>query len=224
VLLYATFLILDVSSNINSTLNTKTLFRLLLSTGFILWVLSWIGDSNGILPASTYGMIFSVILTEFGIYFWLKSYRDKRGFYPKFFKIYRVLLNKMKKNPFNGFFFMVRHLLKFYTLILVFSMIIVFIGFITIGQSEPVKTVQNYCENNSEIKNITGKINYYGILRNVSSQWNSETGSSELSLVFVSENGIFNVFSKLEKENGEWKVKKLELKDKNTGANIVYKK
>ncbi len=101
-------------------------------------------------------------------------------------------------------------------------MVLVFIGFITIGQSEPVKTVQNYCENNSEINKITGKINHYGILRNVSSQWNSETGSSELSLIFVSENGTFNVSSKLEKENGEWKVKKLELKDKNTGANNVY--
>jgi|TARA_B110001469_G_scaffold127822_1_gene150877 hypothetical protein len=204
--------------------NTKTLFRLLLSTGFILWVLSWIADSNGTLPASTYGMIISVILTGFGIYFWLKSYKEKRGFYPKFLKTYRDLLNKMKKNPFNGFFIMVRHLLKFYTLILVFSMILVFIGFITIGQSQPVKTVQNYCENNPEINNITGKINHYGILRNVSSQWNSETGSSELSLVFVSENGVFNVSSELEKENGEWKVKELELKDKNTGANKVYKK
>ena len=203
-------------------MNTKTLFRLFLSTGFILWILSWIGDSNGILPLSTYGMIFSVVLTGLGIYFWLKSYKEQRGFYPKFFKIYKDLLNKMKKNPFNGFFIMVKHLLKFYTLILVFSMILVFIGFITIGQSEPVKTVQNYCENNSEINKITGKINHYGILRNVSSQWNSETGSSELSLVFVSENGTFNVSSKLEKENVEWKVKKLELKDKNTGANTVY--
>ncbi|QTE21805.1 hypothetical protein [Polaribacter cellanae] len=203
-------------------MNTKTLFRIFLTTGFILWVLSWIGDSKGILPASTFGMILSVISTGMGIYFWLKSYKEKRGFYPNFFKIYRHLINEMKKNPFNGFFIMVRHLLKFYTLILVFSMVLVFIGFITIGQSEPVKTVQNYCENNAEINDITGKINHYGILRNVSSQWNSETGSSELSLVFVSENGVFNVYSKLEKENGEWKVNELELKDKNTGANTVY--
>ncbi|WP_445711022.1 hypothetical protein [Flavobacterium sp.] len=206
-------------------MNTKTIFRLFLSTGFILWILSWIGDINGILPASTYGMIISVILTGFGIYFWLKSYKEKRGFYPKFFKIYEDLLNKIKKNPFNGFFIMVRHLFKFYTLILIFSMILVFIGFITIGQSEPVKTTQNYCENDSEINKITGKINHYGILRNVNSQLGSETGSSELSLVFVSENGVFNVSSNLEKENGEWKVKKLELKDKNTGANtIIYSK
>ena len=118
---------------------------------------------------------------------------------------------------------MVRHLLKFYTLILIFSMILVFIGFITIGQSEPVKTVQNYCENNAEINKITGEINHYGILRNVNSKWSAETGSSELSLVFVSEKGVFNVSSKLEKENGEWKVIKLELKNKNTGANNVYK-
>jgi hypothetical protein len=203
-------------------LNTKTLFRLFLTSGFILWVLSWIGDSKGILPISTYGMIFSAVLTGFGIYFWLKSYKEKRGHYPKFLKIYGNLYKKMRKNPFNGIFFMVRHLLKFYTLILIFSMILVFIGFITIGQSEPVKTVQNYCENNSEINKITGKINHYGILRNVNSKWSSETGTSELSLVFVSDNGVFNVSSKLEKENGEWKVKKLELKDKNTGANTVY--
>ncbi|GAL02059.1 hypothetical protein JCM19314_1590 [Nonlabens ulvanivorans] len=45
---------------------------------------------------------------------------------------------------------------------------------------------------------------------------------SELSLVFASEKGVFNVSSKLEKENGEWKVKKLELNNKNTGANTVY--
>jgi len=150
-----------VSTNINSTLNKKTIFRIFLSTGFIIWVLSWIGDSNGVLPLSTYGMVFLVILTGFGIYFWLKSYKEKRGFYPKFFKIYRDLHKKMRKNPLNGIFFMVRHLLKFYTLMLVFSMILVFVGFSTIGQSKPVKTVQNYCENNSEINNITGEINHY---------------------------------------------------------------
>ena len=202
-------------------MNTKTIFRLFLITGFILWILSWIGDTNGILPASTYGMIISVISTGFGIYFWLKSYKEKRGFYPKFLKIYRDLLKKMKKNPFSGFFIMVRHLLKFYTLILIFSMILVFIGFVTIGQSEPVKTVQNYCENNTEINKITGKINHYGILRNVSSQWNSETGTSELSLIFVSDKGVFNVSSKLEKENGEWNVKKLELKDKSNELRLT---
>ncbi len=200
-------------------MNIKTLFRLLLSTGFILWVLSWIGDSNGILPLSTYGMFLSVFLTGTGIYFWLKSYKEKRGFYPKLFKIYRNLLNKMKKNPFNGFIIMVRHLLKFYTLTLVFTMILVFIGYITIGQSEPVKTVQNYCENNSEINKITGKINHYGILRNVNSQWGAETGNSKISMTIVSEKGVFYITSKLEKENGEWKVKELELKNKNTGAN-----
>ncbi len=211
-----------VSTNKNSTLNTKTLFRLLLSTGFILWVLSWIGDSNGILPLSTYGMISSVILTGIGIYFWLKSYKEKRGFYPKFFKIYRGLLNKMKQNPFNGIVIMVRHLLKFYTLILVFSMILVFVGFITIGQSEPVKTVQNYCENNAEINKITGKINHYGILRNVHSQWGAETGNSDISMIFVSEKGVFHISSTLEKENGEWKVTELKLRNINTGANNVY--
>ncbi|MBG7611881.1 hypothetical protein IU405_06440 [Polaribacter sp. BAL334] len=198
-------------------MNTKTIFRLFITTGFILWILSWIGDLNGILPLSTFGMFFSFLLTGIGIYFWLKSYKEKRGFYPKIFEIYRDLLNKIKKNPFNGIIIMVRNLLKFYTLVLIFSMVLVFIGFITIGQSEPVKTVQNYCENNSEIYKITGKINHYGILRNVNFQWSPETVSSELSLIFVSENGVFNLSSKLKKENGEWKVEKLELKDKNTG-------
>ena len=192
-------------------MNTKTLFRIFLTSGFILWVLSWIGDSKGILPISTYGMIFSAVLTVFGIYFWLNSYKEKRGHYPKFLKIYGNLYKEMRKNPFNGFFFMLRHLLKFYTLILIFSMILVFIGFITIGQSEPVKTVQNYCENNTDINNITGKIKHFGILRNVSTQWNAETESSEISLVFVSENGVFDLNSKLEKVNGIWMVKNVEL-------------
>uniref|UniRef100_UPI00404A6DAC hypothetical protein n=1 Tax=Flavobacterium sp. TaxID=239 RepID=UPI00404A6DAC len=203
-------------------MNKKTLFRILLSTGAILWVLSWIDDLNGKLPESTYGMILSVILTGIGIYVWLKFYKETRGHYPKFYKKYQEMIKSMKKNPFNGIFFLVKNLLKFYTFVLIFSMILVLIGYLTIGQSEPVKVTQKYCESNSEINRITGKINHYGILRNVSSQWNSETGSSELSLVFVSENGTFNVSSKLEKENGEWKVKKLDLKDKNTGANTVY--
>ena len=203
-------------------MNTKTLFRLFLSTGLILWVLSWISDLNGILPASTYGMLLSAILTGFGIYFWLKTYKAKRGSYPKFHKIYRELISSMKKNPFNGIFFLVRHLLKFYTIILVLTMVLVFIAYLTIGQSEPVKVTQNYCENNTDIAEITGQIKHYGILRNVSSQWNSETGNSELSMTFVSENGVFNLSSKLEKENGEWNVINLELKNKNTGANTVY--
>ncbi len=195
-----------------------------MSTGAILWILSWIGDTNGKLPESTYGMILSVILTGIGIYFWLKFYKEIRGHYPKFYKKYQELIRSMKKNPFNGIFFMVKHLLKFYTFILVFSMILVFIGYLTIGQSEPIKVTQNYCENNIDINKITGKIKHYGILRNISSKWSSESGSSELSLIFVSENGIFNVFSKLEKKNGVWKVKKLEIRNKNTGANTVYKK
>lgn len=200
-------------------MNTKTLFRIFLSTGAILWILSWIGDINGKLPESTYGMILSSILTGIGIYFWLKSYKEIRGHYPKFYKKYQELIKSMKKNPFNGMFFMVKHLFKFYTFTLVFSMILVLIGYFTIGQSEPVKVTQNYCENNIDINKITGKIEHYGILRNVSSKWNSEPGSSELSLIFVSKNGVFDVSSKLEKKNGEWKVKKLELKNKNTGAN-----
>nr|WP_315147985.1 hypothetical protein [uncultured Flavobacterium sp.] len=204
-------------------MNIKTLFRLLLSSGFILWVLSWIGDLNGKLPESTYGMFFSIILTGIGIYFWLKSYKEKRGYYPKFFKIYQEQIDSMKKNPLNGIFFMVRHLLKFYTFILVFSMILVSIGYLTMGQSEPVKVTQNYCENNQEIAKITGHINHYGILRNVRSQYDSETGTSEISMSFVSEKGIFYINSKLEKENSEWKVKELELTNKDTGANTRYK-
>ena len=204
-------------------MNIKTLFRLLLSSGFILWVLSWIGDLNGKLPESTYGMFSSIILTGCGIYFWLKSYKEKRGYYPKFFKIYREQTDSMKKNPLNGIFFMVRHLLKFYTFILAFSMILVSIGYLTMGQSEPVKVTQNYCENNQEIAKITGHINHYGILRNVRSQWDSETGNSEISMTFVSEKGVFDINSKLEKENSEWKVKELELTNKDTGANTRYK-
>ncbi|MEM5564638.1 hypothetical protein WNY78_05965 [Psychroserpens sp. AS72] len=200
-------------------MNLKTLFRILLSIGAILWVISWIGDLNGKLPESTYGMILSAILTGFGIYFWLKSYKKTRGHYPKFHKKYQEMIKSMKKNPFNGIFFLVKNLFKFYTFVLVFSMILVLIGYLTIGQSEPVKVTQKYCENNIDVQKITGEIKHYGILRNVSSRWNSETGNSDLSLVFVAENGVFNISTKLEKENGEWEVKKYELKNKNTGAN-----
>ena len=90
----------------NTTLNIKTIFRLLLSFEFILWVLSWIGDLNGKLPESTYGMFFSSILIGCGIYFWLKSYKEQVESYPKFYKIYREQTDSMKKNPFNGMFFM----------------------------------------------------------------------------------------------------------------------
>jgi hypothetical protein len=176
----------------------------------------------GKLPESTYGMFFSTFLTGSGIYFWLKSYKEKRGYYPKFYKIYRDQIDSMKKNLFNGIFFLIRHLLKFYTLILVFSMILVSIGYLTIGQSEPVKVTQNFCEKNQEIAKITGHINHYNILRSVHSQWNSKTGNSEISMIFVSEKGIFDVYSKLVKKNSEWKVKELELTNKNNGTICYY--
>lgn len=127
----------------------------------------------------------------------------------------------MKRNPLNGIFFLAKNLFKFYTSVLVFTMILVLVGYFTIGQSEPVKVTQNYCESNIDINRITGEIKHYGILRNVNSQWNSETGSSELSLVFVAENGVFNIFSRLKKDNREWKVIDFELTDISNGSNIV---
>ncbi len=96
---------------------------------------------------------------------------------------------------------------------------IVFLGYLTVGQSESVKTTQSYCENSMDIKIKTGEIKYFGVLRNVTNKYNSKGGKSEMSLTLVGKKGNFKVDSKLEKTNGEWNVISLTLTEINTGAN-----
>jgi hypothetical protein len=203
-------------------LKDKLIFRILITFGCLLWIISQIGELNGYQPLSTIGMFISIPITFLGIYYWFIYFKSIRGYYPKFIEKFRYLISKMKGNPFFGFFFMVRHLLKFYVCMVVFSMGIVFLGYLTVGQSESVKTTQSYCENSPDIKLKTGEIKYFGILRNVKNEYNSKSGKSEMSLTLVGKKGNFTVDSKLEKISGKWNVIELTLTDINTGANTVY--
>ena len=200
----------------------KLIFRVLITLGCLLWIVSNIGESNGYQPLSTITLAISIPFTVLGIYYWFIHYKSTRGYYPKFIKTYKNLIKQMKKNPFFGIFFMVRNLLKFYVCLVVFSMGIVFLGYATVGQSDSVKTTQRYCENSSDIKLKTGEIKYFGILRNVKNEYNSKSGKSEMSLTLVGKKGNFTVDSKLKKISGKWNVIELTLTDINTGANTVY--
>lgn len=158
-------------------------------------------------------MLVSIPIYALGIYLWLGHYKQKNGHYPKVLKTYKGVLEKIKRNLLYGIYFLARNVISFYTFLVGFTMILVFVGFLTTTLSDSVNTTQKYVENTPEIKKRTGQINYYSIFRNVHSQYNSSSGKSTVQLTLIGQNGVFYVDSKLKKENGKWQVIDIKLSE-----------
>jgi len=180
--------------------------------GCLIWIGAFFGEAFGLQPFSTIGMIISPILTFFGVYHWGRFYKTTRGHYPKLFKAWREMIGKMRKNPLAGMDFMFNHLLETWTFVIICWMGIILIMFLTFGQSKAFKTAKDYCENDSNIFEKTGKIRYYGLLVGGSISTKGYSGVSELSFTIVGEKGNFNVNAELIKYNDTWEVTDLKVK------------
>lgn len=179
--------------------------------GCLIWIASFFGEAFRYQPYSTIGIIISPILTFFGIYHWFKFYKMTRGHYPKFFKVRKDLINKMRKNPFAGIVFLLSYILETWTLVIVCWMGMILIMFLTFGQSHAFKTAKDYCKNNTKIIEKTGKIRYFGLLVGGSISTKGQTGESELTFTIIGANGNFNANASLIKYNDTWKVTDLKV-------------
>lgn len=179
--------------------------------GCLIWIVSFFGEAFRFQPYSTIGILISPMLTFFGIYHWFMYYKLTKGHYPKFFKAWKGVISKMRKNPFAGIGFMFSHILETWTFIIVCWMGMIFIMFLTFGQSKAFKAAKEYCENDSEILEKTGEIRYYGLLVGGSISTKGQSGESELTFTIVGENGNFNANAELIKYNDAWELTELKV-------------
>jgi hypothetical protein len=199
--------------NINRLLMKKEInHRPYILIGCLIWIAAFFGESFGLLPYSSIGIIASPIITIFGVIHWVKYYKRTRGHLPNFFEAYAQMNKRTRKNPFAGFGFMLKHILEFWTFAIISWMGLFLFTFLTFGQSEAFKTAKEYCESNAKIIEKTGEIKYYGLFFSGSISNQGETGESNMTFNIVGENGIFNAKAELTKYNNIWEVPDLEVK------------
>ena len=188
--------------------------KIFILIGCLTWIASFFSEEANLQPYSTIGMLISPIITIVGIILWFKYYKNTRGYYPKFFSKLGEIQEKMRKNPFAGIGFQFTYILEFWTFIILFWMGLVFIGYLSFGQSAAFKASKLYCETNKELIDKTGKIKYYGILMSASISTSGQSGSSTFSFTVIAEKGIFSGESELIKSDNKWIVQNLTLKQK----------
>lgn len=189
---------------------TKT-HRTLITTGCLMWFVSFFGEAFKGQPYSTIGIIISPILTVIGIFYWFNYYYTTRGHYPRFKTVW-------DNTSFIGgkftlsFDFLLKHLLKFWTFCTLFWMGLVLMMGLTLRRSDAFEATKQYCQNNQEILSQTGEIKYYGILVGGNISTGGQGDKADLSFTIVGTKGNFNANSILSNQSGVLRVEKLELR------------
>jgi hypothetical protein len=198
--------------------------KVLITTGCLLWIVSFFGEGAAYQPFSTIGIVVSPILTILGLFFWFRFYKSTRGYYPKFWMTFKENNRKMCKNPFEGFEFMFKHILETWTGVILFWMTSSLIIFLTFGQSESFQATKEYCKNNKEILSKTGTIKYFGLMVSGSISTNRDDGNANFSFLIIGTNGNFLANAELTKINNKWTVDNLTVRKKEMLLPFIYKK
>lgn len=185
--------------------------RFFITTGLIIWFLSFFGEVSSFQPYSTVGILISPIFIIIGLFYWFKFYKSSRGYYPKFWTVWKENLRKMRSNPFAGIVFLLKHIIETWTIITIFFMLFVLVGYFALENSEAFKTIKKHCESNKEILAKTGKIYYYGILISGKITRQKNNGFANFSFTIVGKNGNFSANSELTELNNQWTVETLTI-------------
>ncbi|CAL2083937.1 hypothetical protein [Tenacibaculum sp. 190524A05c] len=172
--------------------------------GCIIWITSFFRELTRLQPYSTIGIIISPMILLFGVIIWFKYYKKTRGYFPKFLETYSLLTKRARKNPFVISEFTFKHILEFWTFLIIFWMGLCLIIILTFGQSDAFKTTKQYCRNNTEITQKTGKIKYFGLLMSGNITTRGKNGESNITFTIVGENGIFKTNAELIRDNDRW--------------------
>ncbi|EJF10134.1 cytochrome c oxidase assembly factor Coa1 family protein [Pontibacter sp. BAB1700] len=185
--------------------------KALVTTGCLIWCASFFGEAFNAQPYSTVGIIVSPILTVTGVILWLLYYRNTRGYYPK--------LKTVRDNTYSyggqftlGFDFLIKHVLEFWTLCILFWMGLVLLMVLTFRRSDAFEAAKQYCQTNQEILSQTGEIKYFGVLVAGNLSTGGQGGKADLSFSIVGTKGNFSAISRLTKQNLVWTVEELELR------------
>lgn len=189
----------------------STIHKVLVTTGCLLWCVSFLGEALAYQPYSTVGLVLSPLLTVIGIVFWLKYYRATKGHNPDVFAAFDSIPH-FGKNFMTGFQILSDNRLEFWTIIILVWMLLSAAIFLPFRSSDIFKATKEYCETNEAVLSRTGTIKYYGLLAGGDTSIGDEQGDADITFTIVGTKGNFSANSKLTMQNGKWTVDKLEFR------------
>jgi len=189
--------------------NNNPVHILYITIACLIWIGSFFGEIMSLQPFSMIGMVISPIISLYGVFLWLRYYKKAKGYYPNIFRTIRP----KKINPITGLDFVFSNVLELWTLIIHFWMLMVLFAFLTFVQSKAFKTTKEYCKTQSEIKEKTGKIKYFGILIGGTIKTYGNDGEADMHFTIIGEKGNFKAKSVLYRDDNEWEVIKVEIKE-----------
>lgn len=185
-------------------MSLKQLFRILITSGILLWILAHVLEVTNQSPFNLYCFNISPILLFSGVAIWVVWYKKTRGHFPNPFEKY---YDERQKNwgPFAG----VKVLQKYiYEWIVVWFMAWIFITFsaiTTFKDSEAFAYTKIYVEKDSTTQSFTGGVVGYGYYAGGSLTTGSEN-AADMTFRIIGKTKSSRAKIKLHKENGIWIV------------------
>ena len=195
---------------------TKYKHQIIILIGCITWILSFILDWKNIYPLTIIIFYISPPILVLGIALWLINYKNKKGSFPKPVRIYNE--ERKKHSGIFGTHFTIlklqyRYLLEGWTLFILFSMFLIILTGLLFKGSSAYKKTQQYFKENSEIRNETGGIKYFGILTSGSISWGNSNnpGKAKIFIKLIGQDKVLYAKVKLEKYDN-WEIEEIEFK------------
>ena len=132
-----------------------------------MWIVGFFLAVATIYPFAFIGIYFGPPILALGVMGWIINYKQTKNQFPNPFRSFKRILSKRKgllKYHFAMFEFMFSYLLHFWTFCIVFWIGLAFLGTTVFKSSEAFATTKEYVENDTELLNRIGQINYYGFL------------------------------------------------------------
>ncbi len=170
------------------------------------WVVGFVLAGIVIYPYAFIGIYLGPPLLFLGIIGWFKNYKRLNNRFPNPIRSFRIT-----RENYDGFLanhrammdYLLNHLLEFWTLCILFWIVLSFIGIPAFKSSKIFKTVTEYVENDQTLKDKIGEIQYYGFLVSGKS---SSNGQGDVSFSIIGQKETVKAWAKIENIDGQSQV------------------
>ena len=137
------------------------IYKILLASGIILWMVSFVGEGFLYQPYSTIAMFIAVVLFIAGVLFAAIRYLQQKALIGPSFDVFAFPKNASLSVRVE---FVLKFIFGFWTFCIAFFMGIILIMVLTFRNGDAFKTTRQYCLEDKSILSKTGPIKYFGLL------------------------------------------------------------
>jgi hypothetical protein len=173
-------------------------FNILIPIGSLLWILGFSLAAATVYPFALIGIYFGPPILILGIIGWIINYKRSKDQNPNPIRSFKRVLGKHKglfRYHSAMFEFMFSHLFHFWTFCIIFWIGLTFLATTVFKNSNAFTATKQYVENDTELINRIGQIEYFGFLVGGSV---SSSGEADISFSIIGEKETVNAKAKLE--------------------------